>query len=433
VAIHAGELAALGVRLALRSGSPSTVLDYLERVRDAGPAGPAPSPPDDAPLAARLSELRSVVARMRTAEAEGRNTVDLLRRQRDLERLIHRHRLRTAAGATALRTRRRVPIAGLRAALAGGCLIALAEIDDRLIGVTVGPSRRTRLSDLGPGRTARDAVAAGLSALRALLTQPATPGRDSRLALLRRAVGALDALIAPLVDGDGPVVLVVPAALHGAAWQLLPSLAGRPVTVTPSAAWWLSAVREADRPVPGPAVVVAGPRLVAADDEAAAVADRHRRAVVLTGTAATTAAVLAAMAGAGVAHIACHGRIRDDNALWSSLELFDGPLYLYDLECQGRMPPLVVLSGCDTGVGVRVGDQLIGLSTVLLRHGTRSLIAARCAIPDSSVTGETMAGLHGLIAGGASAGQALAELSTGWQSGEPVALVAAALGCFGEF
>lgn len=432
VAIHAGQLAALGLRLALRSGSASRVLDCMERVRDAGPARPAPLPPEDSALATRLTELRAVAARMRTAEAEGRDTADLLRGQRHLERLIHRRRLRTAAGDVGFRTFSALRVADLRRALAGGCLIALAEIDDRLVGVTVGPSRRTRLQDLGPSSAARDAVAAARSASRALLTDVAGRGRDARLALLRRAVGALDAVCAPLVDGGGPVVLVVPAALHGAPWQLLPSLAGRPVAVAPSASWWLSAVSQGHRPVRGPAVVVAGPRLAAAAGEAAAVARRHPRAVLLTGAAATTGAVLAAMAGAAVAHVACHGRIRDDNALWSSLELFDGPLYLYDLERHGRMPPLVVLSGCDTGVGVRVGDQLIGLSTVLLRHGTRSLVAARCAIPDSPVTGETMAALHGLIAGGASAGQALAELSAGWDRGEPVALVAGALGCFGE-
>jgi hypothetical protein len=406
------------------------VLDCLERVRDAGPARPAPLPPDDAALAARLSELRAVVAQMRTAEGEGRDTADLVRRQRQLEHLIHRHRLRTTGESTGVRGSSRVPIAGLRAALAGGCLIALAEVDDRLIGVTVGPSRRTRVKDLGPCGAARDAVAAGSAALRALLTHPAGRGRDARLALLRRAVGALDALVAPLVDGDGPVVLVVPAALHGAAWQLLPSLSGRPVTVTPSAGWWLSAGPA--REDPGRVVVVAGPRLTAAADEAAAVADRHDNAVLLTGADATTTAVLAGMAGASVAHIACHGRIRDDNALWSSLELFDGPLYLYDLERHGRLPSLVVLSGCDTGAGVRVGDQLIGLSTVLLQHGTRSLIAARCAIPDSPVTGATMADLHGLLAKGVLPGKALSELSAGWDRGEPTALVAASLGCFGE-
>jgi CHAT domain-containing protein len=138
------------------------------------------------------------------------------------------------------------------------------------------------------------------------------------------------------------------------------------------------------------------------------------------------------MTRAALAHVACHGRIRDDNALWSSLELFDGPLYLYDLERVGRTPPLVVLSGCETGVGVRVGDQLVGLSTVLLRHGTRSLVAARCPVPDSMATSETMTALHRRIAGGASPGDALAELSAGWTRDDAGALVAAALGCFGR-
>ena len=324
----------------------------------------------------------------------------------------------------------------LHAALDGGRLIELTEVDDRLVGVAVGQSRGPRLHDLAPSAMARDAVAASLSALRALLTGPAERARPAaRLGLLRRAVGALDRMLAPLVGVDGPVVLVVPAALHTAAWQLVPSLAGRPVAVAPSAAWWLETQTATGREprAAGPAVVVAGPRLAVAADEAAAVARCYPAAAVLTGAGATTAAVLAAMAPAGLAHIACHGRIRADNALWSSLELWDGPLYLYDLERHGRMPALVVLSGCETGVGVRVGDQLIGLSSVLLRQGTRALVAARCAIPDSAATRDTMVGLHERIAGGASAAHALADLSAGWTRGDPAALVAAAMGCFGEY
>jgi CHAT domain-containing protein len=104
---------------------------------------------------------------------------------------------------------------------------------------------------------------------------------------------------------------------------------------------------------------------------------------------------------------------------------------LYDLERLGRTPPLVVLSGCETGVGVRVGDQLIGLSSVLLRNGTRSLVASRCPVPDSAATREAMTALHREIAVGASPAGVLARLSTGWSDGDPVALVAAGLGCFG--
>jgi hypothetical protein len=82
---------------------------------------------------------------------------------------------------------------------------------------------------------------------------------------------------------------------------------------------------------------------------------------------------------------------------------------------------------------VRVGDQLIGLSTVLLRHGTRSLVASVCPLPDSAATRDTMIALHRRITGGASPAGALAELSAGWHDGDDGALLAGALGCFGAY
>ncbi|MFC7548934.1 CHAT domain-containing protein [Plantactinospora sp. GCM10030261] len=503
VAVHADQLAALGLRLAMRDGSAPVVLDWMERIRAAGATRPAARPPDGDGVAGRVAELRATVAQIRAAEADGRDTVDLLHRQRDLERAIQRARLRMAGPRPSTGGRRRpdqhghrrtpVGVDALSAALAGGTLVALAEIDGRLVGVAVTGGRAgARLADLGPGQAARDAAATGMSALRSLLgatggpagqptgrsvarsagsaaavstgrsaavptgrsaalptgpaaAAPAGAGRAARLYRLRRAVGVLDRMLAPLLTGDGPVVLVVPPALHAAAWQLLPSLAGRPVAVAPSATWWHDAVTAGNRPRttgagrgrPGPggadvALVVAGPGLATADAEAAAVARCHPGATVLTGPAATGAATMTAMADATLAHIACHGHIRDDNALWSSLLLFDGPLYLYDLERIGRTPPLVVLSGCDTGVGMRVGDQLIGLSTVLLRHGTRSLVAARCPLPDSTATSATMTALHEHLVAGATPAAALAEVSAGWDRDDPGALVAAALGCFGS-
>jgi tetratricopeptide (TPR) repeat protein len=434
VATHAGQLAALGLRLALRDGSASAMLSWMERVRTFGPNLPAARPPDDDELAGRLTELRATVSQVRAAEADGRDTADLLRRQRDLERLIHRGRLRATAAGAASGDDAMPSVDALVEALHGGSLIELAEIDGRLVGVAVRAPYGARLVDLGAGQSARDAVDAAGTALRTLLTESgAAAGRAARIGLLRRAVGVLDRMLAPLLSGDGPVVLVVPAALHAAAWQLLPGLAGRPVAVAPSATWWHADRAAGHDQADGDRVVaVAGPRLAMADREAAAVAGCYPNATVLTGRAATGAAVLAAMAGAGLAHIACHGQIRDDNALWSSLALFDGPLYLYDLERAGRTPPLVVLSGCETGIGMRVGDQLIGLSTVLLRHGTTRLVAARSPLPDSTATSETMTALHRRIAGGAAPAAALAQLTTGWAGDDAGALVAAALGCFGR-
>jgi hypothetical protein len=351
-----------------------------------------------------------------------------------------------------------VTVARLRQILRGRTLVELAEIDGRLVGAGVD-AQRCRLADLGPVRDRESAVATIMSTVRHLAS-PASSNRDRRtsLDLLRRAVKKLDDMLGTLTAGEGPVVLIVPAGLHTVPWQLLPRLATRPVMVAPSATWWHNIETTAAAPESGGAasqstvaapgsggatpgsgsavrrsggaVVVAGPRLDEAEREAAKVAHCYPGSTLLTGADATTHAVLSALEDASMAHIACHGRIRYDNPLWSSLELADGPLCVYDLERLDRTPPLVVLSGCDTGVGVRAGDELLGLATALLARGTRSLVASVCALPDSPGLRDTMTAFHEKVAAGTSPATALAELSDGAPD-DPVSLLAAVLTCFG--
>jgi tetratricopeptide (TPR) repeat protein len=436
VAAHAAQLAALGLRLAVRTGSAAVVLDWMELAR-AGRAGQLrPRPPDDEALAADLTELRSVAAGLRAAESEGRDTADLLRQRRDLERGIHRRRLRgDGAGGDGGAGLGPAPTLGeLTALLRGGSLVELAEVDGRLVGVRVG-GRRATLADAGSAADLSGVAGTAMAALRATVVPARSrTRRGAGQDLLGRALAALDRALAGLLTGDGPVVLVVPAALHTVPWRLVPSLAGRPVTVAPSARWWRAAAERAPRVAAGRAAVVAGPRLVEAEREAAAVAACYPRATLLGGGAATAAAVMAALGDAGVAHVACHGRIRHDNPLWSSLELDDGPLCVYDLERAGRTPPLVVLSGCETGVGVRAGDELLGLSTALLDHGTTSLVASVCVLPDSEATRDTMAALHRRVSRGERPAAALADLAGGTdgaEADEARRLLAASLTCFG--
>ena len=79
-------------------------------------------------------------------------------------------------------------------------------------------------------------------------------------------------------------------------------------------------------------MLVAGPRLRHATAELAALGGLYSRAVTLTGREATVAAVMRALDGATVAHLACHGHFRADSPLFSSLELADGPLNVYELQ-----------------------------------------------------------------------------------------------------
>ena len=429
VAVHAEKLAALGLRLALESGSASDVLSWMELTRAGRRRHPAARPVADSAGAAELTELRSVAAEVRAHEADGRDTVDLLHRQRDLERAAHRRRLRTSDERADL-DRSPLDVTGLRSLLVGQQLVELAGIGERLVGVTLG-RRRARLLDLGPIRDVLGPVGTMLTALRTAIapSQP-TARRRAAIDLLGRAADQLDRVLAAVFRGDGPLVLVVPPELHAVPWQLLPTLVGRPIVLAPTATWWGESAADPPFEPGGRTVAVAGPRLVEAEAEARAVAACYPNATVLAGPAATTAAVSAALAVATIAHVASHGRVRRDNPLWSSLELADGPLSVYDLEAMTTTPRTVVLSGCETGVGVQAGDGLLGLSTALLERGTRSLVASVCLLPDSAETRSTMTRLHEQVAAGSVPSAALAGLAAGPRDSD-AAMLAACLTCFG--
>jgi CHAT domain-containing protein len=146
-----------------------------------------------------------------------------------------------------------------------------------------------------------------------------------------------------------------------------------------------------------------------ADAEAAAVAACHPGARLLAGESATTRAVVDGLDDAPLAHIVAHGRFRHDNPLWSTIELSDGPLSVYELELLDHTPPVMVLASCDSGVGgPRGGDQLLGLSQTLLRMGTLSIVASVNLVPDDPTTTTALVALHEDLARGVEPSASLA-------------------------
>ena len=130
--------------------------------------------------------------------------------------------------------------------------------------------------------------------------------------------------------------------------------------------------------------------------------------VTLSRREATVAAVMTALDGAQLAHLACHGHSRSDSPLFSSLELADGYLNVYELQRLRRAPERVVLSACDLATSaVRPGDELLGFASALIGMGTRTVIASVMPVPDAPVK-RLMTALHRNLAGGASPATALA-------------------------
>lgn len=433
-AAHGQDLIALGLRLAVQAADAERTLAWTERWRAWSLRLPPVRPPRDGDLAGLLTDLRRVSADLEAGLLEQRPGVAGLRReQAQLEDAI-RARARHTPGDRHSGPRPPVGLPALADALGRRALVTYATVEDQLYAVVLVEGRAT-LHHLGAVADPVADLAVVQFGLRRLAGGGATAA--SRAAALRSVTAAADRLdrvvLAPLRTGvaDRPLVVVPSSALPGLPWSLLPTAAGRPITVAPSATTWAVA---AGRPAPDPrgrGVLVCGPGLTAAPAEIAALAGVHPDAVALTGPAATVDAVSAALDGAQWAHLATHGRLRTDNPLFSALELADGRLTVYDLELLRRAPRLVVLSACQSGVGAaRAGGETLGLANALLALGTRTLVATTLPVSDQA-TATLMLALHAGLARGRPVAEALAaaQVATG---GDPEGrAAAAAFGCLG--
>jgi tetratricopeptide (TPR) repeat protein len=413
IATHAGDAARQGLRLALETGRPRCIWQWMERHR-ANSLQPLPvRPPRDEVLAGQLAELRRLSQEVKASATRGEDPSPLLARQSDLERQA-RERAWQAGAVKGAGVPSLVPaavLANLSFALGEASLVEFADIDGELHAVVVagGRWRHRRIA-------AGEAVRGELGHLRLALRRLAYGGAHAAMsagaeAQLARAVGRLDHLLmAPIAQALGrrPVVVVPTGELHATPWAALPTLSGRPIAVAPSARLWLRATSRRAARRGRRTVVVAGPGLAGAEREAAAIGSLYPSAEVLAGPRAEVAAVLAALEGAGIAHVAAHASFRADNGLWSSLELTDGVLTVYELEQLRRPPEVVVLSACQSGLSaVRPGDEVMGLVAALLTLGARSVVASVVPVDDRA-SEQLMVALHRRLLSGEPPAVALA-------------------------
>jgi tetratricopeptide (TPR) repeat protein len=430
IAVHVDDAAALGLALALEGGRPGSILRSMESHRANSLRSWPALPPKDPVLSEQLSELRGLANEISACADNGTDPAPLLAHQAALEGRVRERSWHTPVMTAKARRASTTRLRDLPAALGGATLIELAHHDGKVHAVVVGPSglRHRRLADLAA--TSRELTHLRM-AMRRLAFSSATEqmgaGADQQLDRSARRLD--DLLIAPLAPliGTGPLVIVPTGELHATPWSVLPSLEGRPLLVAPSAQIWLDVTaRQATGPTPSPSpddrqsvVIVAGPGLVGADEEAKALADMYPDARLLSGDEAGVAEVISAIEGAGVAHIAAHSSFRADNGLWSSIQLSDGPLTVYELERLRRPPRTVVLSACQSGMStVRPGDEIMGLVAALLSLGTTTVVASVLPLDDRASTA-TMVEFHRRLQTGGNPSTALAaaQAHTGIRGG----------------
>jgi tetratricopeptide (TPR) repeat protein len=392
-----GELAALAQRISLRAGNTRRLLEWSERWRATTLAVPPARPPVDPELLRDLTSFREIHNRSETT-----GNAELARELRRLEGRIRARSYRiTSEGGTAGRLRTRE----LLGALDDRTLIEIIQVDGRL-HVLLCARGRVRRFPAGPAHdalTELDHVRFGLHRL----SYDASP---ERLAVVQAGGRRLQELLLGTATkhlGAGPVVIAPPAGLHGVPWAVLPALRDRVHTTAPSADAWLR-TRNAG-PVSESVVLVQGPDLAGGRDEVSALATIHDKPTVLGRGQATTDAVLAAIDGCGLAHLAAHGTFRSDNPMFSALRMDDGPLSVHDLDRLRHAPRRIVLPSCDSARLERVGaDELLGLASALLPLGTAGIVAAVVPVNDQAAV-PLMLALHQALKDGDSMAMALHE------------------------
>jgi tetratricopeptide (TPR) repeat protein len=406
-ATHARATTRLAIQLASGEVHANRALAWMEQAASCTWFNRPVLPPTNDDVAGDFARLRVVAGDLRHAEQRGEPTADLRRQQSQLEQSMRSEWLKSTQPLVRFTLPR---LSDMKKVVGDTQLVSIASAGESLL-VVIADRRSTR------SRVVRDLEMVSESVRRArdsLSKLAATGSAPSIVAARRRSfVAGIDAidslLLAPLGLDAAHVVLVLTPDMFAIPWAAMPSLRGRSFTLAPSVSWWLDAASRRTPP-PDSALVVAGPRLAEATAEAHGVASCYPAATVLTGTDATVANVGAALAHHDVVHFVAHGTFRHDNPLWSTIELADGPLSVYELERIGPVPPTVVLATCDSGIGGgHSGAQLHGLAGTLLTMGAQTIVAAIGALPDNSETRETMVTLHRDLVRGVSASASLAR------------------------
>jgi CHAT domain-containing protein/tetratricopeptide (TPR) repeat protein len=292
--------------------------------------------------------------------------------------------------------------------LCGAQLFALVLRRERLQRIDLdGATLADRVAQL---RFQIDTLRFGAPALRRHGAQMLARCRVHLQALHRQ----LWAPLLPLLQGVRQVVVVPQGPLHYVPFCALDDgeqalLDRYALTLAPGAAAWL-ARRRAPLPPPRRALALglAGSALphVAAEVQQVA-ASFDGAGTVLLDADATLPALKAALPGADVLHLACHGRFRDDSPAFSALDLADGPLTLRDAAALPLAGLRVALSACETGLGrIAPGEELVGLVRGFLMAGAGSVLATLWTVDDAS-TAALMARYYAGLRAGEAESQAL--------------------------
>jgi tetratricopeptide (TPR) repeat protein len=404
------QLAGKGLGVACKSSDPELVLTWTERSRAQAFLIPPVKATGEPHVREALGRLRQARQRLWDAQLGGAtNVAELMQRVRELEEEIRVNGWATPGPGH--QVDRVLPTTiGSLAEEKNTVLISQFACDGLLQAVLAldGELLHVKLGDLEAAAEIGSRLGADIDALGAPFAMPPRLQQSVESSLRRNGEALAKEVWDPIAElvGDRSIVMIPHSRLRWVPWPLLPQLRGVPLTVAPSAEAWYRAV---NRPAAtGPALIAAGPALHRASNEIDEVSKLYPGARLICDSDSDPVAVLEALDGASVAHLAAHGHHEPDNVLFSRLNFARGPLNAYELLSLDQAPAHVVLSSCELGrSNVAVGDESLGFTAALLHAGTATVVSSLGRVPDE-LAADMMIDYHRRCAAGATPAEALA-------------------------
>jgi tetratricopeptide (TPR) repeat protein len=409
VSLLADEIAELGLE-AIHGDRPS-VIGWTERFRGASLRIAPVVMTRDTEMADHLANLRGVVRELEELTLAGEDTTELASEAQRIERRIGD--LSVAREQEAGAVSPTPAFEQVTDALGPRRMLYIYDVADRTYAEIAGPNgvERVKLGDAGRMRFLAHHLLSGFR--REFMLRGRNLNHPSHVDEM--VIELARYLLSPLVETGPDAVIVPPPDLVSLPWNAMAAAvdSGLSVVVAPSAGQWMRAdrlTRRQDR-----VGVVAGPRLEYATAEAERVAGLYDEPEVLRVADSTVEAVIDTMGRCDRLHAVAHTRLRDDNPMFSALELADGFLNLYDLEGLESVPDTVVLSACDSAHdNVVGGNEMYGLTSLLLSRGARSIIATVAPIPDAPESVEAVARIHASLGSGSTSARAVHDAQAGF-------------------
>ncbi len=402
------------VKLKLKQSNISEALHWLERSRsrvlfelinDDSAALPAAANREDSALLAKYKAVREELnwfySRLNRDSSSGlearREKLDLRTaanlREKELAEISRRLQ---AGGNRVFSQFNALDIAALQSRLKQTTLIEYFALDDKIAAFVLTENSLRVYENLADAKTVGDELTQFLFQIktgRFIEKLNADNRRAAELRIVSHARKLYSLLLEPIAEHlDNPRLTVVPfgslhylpfGSLHDGEKFLIEKLE---INYAPSAAILdIALQRKSVRVESALLVGVADKFNPAVKTEIERIGELFERSTALVNRRATLKNLNNLCAAFDVVHLACHGKFRPDNPLFSALELFRENLTVRDVRGLDLNDKLVVLSACETGLNrVENGDELIGLMRGFWAAGATSLVMSLWTVNDAT-------------------------------------------------